>query len=280
MKFIARTSLNAGAVLLIFSGSAWAAEGPPSPDRLTLMVSNVSLSGSTDVNGVRIGGDDGGGAAVGWLHNFSSSTIAGVGVEYETIGDSHWTFGSLSFAYGVGSTKYRSNFYADGHKGSGKDDVHSFTYGTYTVGLIQNLTPRFAVLIEDKQIDVDTTHGNLPKLGVQYLWNQKFLTAVSYSHSVSPDLGTRLWSARADYFGKHVNLIFGGAAGKATPVVLGDLGTQIRIPGLTTREGFVGIVKPFARMDVTLLADYIKIADIKRTTITLNGSVRLGSAAK
>jgi hypothetical protein len=264
----------------MFAGTARAAEGPPAADRLTLMASNVSLSGTTDVNGVRLGGDDGGGAAVGWLHNFSSSTISGVGVEYQTIGDSHWTFGSLSFAYGMGSTKYRSNFYVDGHKGSGKDDVHSFTYGSYTAGLIQNLTPRFSVQIEDKQIDIDTTHGNLPKLGIQYLWNQKFLTAVSYSHSWSPDLGTKLWNVRADYFGKHVNLIFGGAAGKATPAVIGDLGIEIRIPGLTTREGFVGVVKPFPRMDVTLLADYLEIADIKRTTITLNGTLRLGRAAK
>lgn len=242
-----------------------------------MMISGSNYTGTTDVNGVRLEGGDGGAGSIGWLHNFNADAIVGAAVEYQTVADSHWTLGALSFNYGRGAAETRSNFYVDGRKGSGRDDVHSFTYGTYTVGLIQNITRQFSVLIEDKQIDVDTTHGNLPKLGMQYLWSLKLLTQVSYSHSVSPDLGTRLWATRADYYGKHVNLIFGGAAGQATPAVVDPLQVNVTIPGLTTREVFVGVTKPFSRFDVTLLGDYLEIGDIERFTLTLNGMVRLGS---
>jgi hypothetical protein len=274
-----RAIVSAGALLIGLSAQAWAAEGLPAQDRLTLMLSGSALSGSQDVSGVRIGGSDGRGGALGWLHNFSSSSVLGLAAEHQRIDEAHWTFGTLSLAYGSGSAERRSNYYFEGRQGSGKDNAHTFTYGMYTGGLIQNLTRQFAIQIEDKQIEIDTTHGNLPKVGLQYLWNLKLLTSVAYAHSVSSDLGTRLWSARADYYGKQFNFILGGAAGKATPAVT-NLQTGITIPGLNTHEAFIGVTRPFKRMEVTLLGDYLKIGNIERGTITLNGTVRLGDTAR
>ena len=53
---------------------------------------------------------------------------------------------------------------------------------------------KFSVQLEARQIDIDTTHGNLPKLGLTYLWTPRLLTNVSYAHSVGGNLGTELTS--------------------------------------------------------------------------------------
>jgi hypothetical protein len=257
-----------GAVL---AASARAAPPPPATDRLTFMGGGVDWDGA----------DDGGGGSLGWLHNFSSSTILGAAGEYQRLGDTKWAFGTLSFAVGLGSTRYRSNLYTEVRRGGGDDALHSFTYSTYVVGLVQNVTPRLGFQIEDKQLDINTTHGNLPKLGVQYLWSPRFLTQVDYAQSTSPhSLGTKLWTARADYFGKWANLIVGGAGGQATPVVL-NFQTGLPVPGtgLDTTEAFVGVTKPFSRVDVTLMADYLKLGDLKRKQLTLNGTVYLNGGA-
>ena len=255
-------------VTAFWAGQVWAAEGAPAHDRLTLMASGSTL---TDA-------DDGAGAAIGWLHNFRSGAIVGLGAEYQTIADSEWKFGSLSFAMGRGQANSRTNFYADIHEGSGNDDTHSYDYSVVAAGFYQNVTRQLSIQLEDKQIDIDTTHGNLPKLGAQFLWSPTLLTGVSYAHSVSGDLGTRLWSLRIDRFGKKVNLIAGGATGKASPAVVDLQG--IRTPGVTLHEGFVGIAKPFSRVDLTLLGDYIKIAGTERFTVTLNGTIRLGESPR
>ncbi len=254
-------------VTLLLSCRAWAASEVD--DRLTLMASGSTLTHA----------DNGGAAAVGWLHNFNASAILGAAAQYQTIANSHWTFGSLSLAYGLGEAAHRSNFYAEVDEGSGADPAHSYDYSIVGGGLFQNLTRQLLVQLEDKQIDIDTTHGNLPKVGVQFVWSPTLLTGVAYAHSVSGNLGTRLWSARIDRYGKTLNLIVGGATGKATPAVV-DLQTGIRTPGLTLNEGFLGITKPFPRVEVTLLGDYLKIANIERVTLTLNCTVRLRSVAR
>ena len=244
-----------------------AADASATADRLTLMVAGSTLSHS----------DDGGGAAVGWLHNFNADTVLGAAVDYQTIADSHWTFGSLTLVQGFGPAVRRANLYAEAHVGSGRDDVHSYDYSIFAAGLFQNLTRQLSVQLEDRQIDIDTTHGNLPKIGLQYLWSPSLSSALSYSHSVSGDLGTRLAVLRIDRYSKAVNLIVGGATGKASPAVL-DLQTGITTPGLTLHEYFAGVGRTFSRADVTLLADYLKLADTERVTLTLNCTVRLGRA--
>jgi hypothetical protein len=157
--------------------------------------------------------------------------------------------------------------------------VHSFDYTIVAAGLIQNVTRQFSVQLEDKRIDIDTTHGNLPKLGLQYLWSPSLLTAVTYARSVSGNLGTELGTVRIDHYGKAVNLIVGGAGGKASPAVV-NLQTGITQPGATLREGFIGVAKPFARVELTVLGDYLKLADSERITLTVNCTVHLHSRGR
>jgi hypothetical protein len=258
-----KARLVAGVALVCFSAHAIAAVDE-SDDRLTLMASHLSLS---DIDG-------GNGFSVGWLHNFDATKILGLAVEHQTLADVHWAFGTLDLSVGVGQADRRSTMYLDARAGSGSDPGKSFKYQIVSVGLIQSLTHRFALQIEDKQIDVDTTHGNLPKVGAQFLWTPALLTSLSYSHSLGDNLGTRLWSARVDRYGKQFSFILGGAAGQASPVVFEKL-TGVRTPGQTLKEGFVGITKPLPRVDVTLLGDYLRLNEEDRITVTLNAIVHL-----
>lgn len=225
---------------------------------------------AASANGSTLSGTNGGGGgSLTWLHNFNADAIVGVAGEYQTIADSSWAFGSLNLALGRGQAGHRSNYYAEAHIGSGDDDLHNYDYAVYAAGLIQNLTRQFAVQIEDKQIDIDTTRGNLPKVGLQMLWSPSLLTTASYSHSVTGNLGTRLGSVRLDHYGKGFNFIVGAAGGKASPAVV-DLRTGITTSGLTLREGFVGFSKPFSRTDLTVVGDYLNLADTERVTLTVS----------
>lgn len=243
-------------------GLAAAAE---SDDRLAIAVNGSTISRASD----------GGGGSIAWLHNFSANTIFGAGAEYQTIANAHWSFGTLNFSKGIGGANHRSTFYAEGRVGSGNDGGQSFDVRQYHVGLIQGITHQLSLQFEDKQIDIDRTHGNLPKFGIQYLWSPRLLSNVSYSHSVSGNLGTRLGAVRVDYYGKRFNVIVGGAGGKASPDIV-DLHGLLQ-EGLTLREGFAGIGKTFSRVDLTLLGDYIKLGETERVTVTLNCMVHLRS---
>jgi hypothetical protein len=269
-KRIAVVSLTVAAAV---ASAARAAPPPPATERLTFMGGGVDWDGA----------EDGGGGSIGWLHNFRSGAILGLAAEHQRLGDTKWTFGTFSLASGFGSAERRSNLYLEVRQGGGDEPAHSFTYSTYIVGLVQNVTHQLAFQIEDKQIDINTTHGNLPRVGVQFLWSPKFLTQVAYSRSTSLEphsLGTKLWTARADYYGKWANLIVGGATGQASPIVFQE-GTTTRIPGtgLNAREGYVGVTKPFSRVDVTLMGDYLKLGDFKRKMVTLNGAIYLNGSA-
>jgi hypothetical protein len=266
-----RFAAHSGSILLgLIVCTAWsaAARAADSSDRLTLMASGSTLTGASD----------GGGGAIGWLHNFDPTSVLGAAFEYQTIADARWKFGSLSGSLGRGRAEHRSTLYAELHEGSGDDRVHSYDYSIVTAGLIQNLDRELSLQLEDKRIDIDTTHGNLPKLGLQYLWSPRLLSSLSYSYSVSGNLGTRLWAARLDHYGKALNLIAGGATGKASPAVI-NLQTGLRVPGLTMHEGFVGVSRPFSRAEITLLGDYLKISDTRRVTVTLSGAIHLRGGA-
>lgn len=218
---------------------------------------------------------DGGGGAVRWLHNVNAGTLIGAGVDYQTIAGSNWAFASLSASVTPeGQADGRWTFYGEVQQGSGSDDGGSFSYSIFSAGVFRALTSKLSLQLDDQQIDIDTTHGNLPKLGLSYLWNTKLLTSVSYMHSVSGNLGTRLGSARIDYFGKSVNFLVGGAFGQASPAVI-DLQTGVVFPGSDLKEVFVGLSKPLSRGELMLVADYVDLEGIERVTLTLNCTIHL-----
>ncbi len=246
------------------------ASGADQDDRIALSADGSTLS---HTNG-------GGGASAGWLHNFDPSTLAGVGVEHQELSVARWTLGTFNGAITFGPEAQRYSAYVQALEGAGEDGPRRFHYGIEAIGLSGTYLKMLTVLTEDKQIDVESTHGNLPKIGVAYLWGPHLQTTVSYSHSISGNLGTRLPAIRIDAYGANWNFLGGATYGPASAAVLG-IGGGFTVPVRRLKEGYVGVSKPLPRLrsDITLVADYQDLSGTgsKRTTITLNYIFHVGA---
>ena len=246
------------------------AEQPPAPasaadERLVLTADGSTLTG----------GSGGGGGSVTWLRNIDSGAVIGAGADYQQIANAHWTTGVLSGSLALGQGNPKAHLYAEVHEGAGDIGVHAFHYSLAAAGVLGTLTPRFSVQLEERRIDIDTSHGNLPKFGLSFRATPQLLASASYAYSLGGNLGTKLATLRFDYSGKSFSGIVGAAGGYAAPSVLNLLGQVVR-PSPTLTEGFAGIGKPFARTEWLLLGDYQDLAGFKRTTITLACTVHLG----
>ncbi|MDB6011638.1 MAG: hypothetical protein JWL65_3888 [Gammaproteobacteria bacterium] len=265
------TSVLAGVILalaLAMTAHPARAQGSPAgDDRLILGANGSTLTG----------GSGGGGGAVTWLHDFGAGTLAGVGAEHQAIANSHWTLGSVIGAVTLGAESGpRTSFSGELHEGSGDIARRSFNYSLAVLGASRTLTKELSVQLEDRQIDIDTTHGNLPKLGLTYAWTRRFQTSLAYAHSVGGNLGTELTTARIDIFGARASFLAGGATGHATPAVV-NLQTGLeQPPALSLKQVFVGVFKPFSRANLQLVLDYLDLAGNKRTTLTLTCTLPLG----
>jgi hypothetical protein len=228
-------------------------------DRITASVSGSSLTGT----------DGGAGASVGWLHNFDPSTVGGIGVEHQAISSAQWTLASLdgSFSWGTGADRF--NAYGDMREGAGDDASRAFQYSVVTAGIIATHDQSLSLQLEDKQIDVETTHGNLPKLGVSYLWDRSTYASVGYAYSLGGNLGTRLLTASVQDIGSHWHPLAGLAFGQAAPAIL-NLQPGIAPPSRILKEGYVGCSLPqqIAGGEWSFVADYLGLGGIHRATLT------------
>jgi hypothetical protein len=239
-----------------------------SDDRIVVSADGTTL---TDTNG-------GGGASLGWLHNFDASNLAGIAVEHQGLSDAQWTFASLNGSTAVGPADQRYNFSGEVHEGAGHDGVRAFHYRIEAVDVAGTFDSKLTALIEDKRIDVETTHGNLPKVGLTYLWGPHVSTSAAYQYSVSGNLGTRLPSGRIDTYWATVNLFGGGAWGPTSPVLF-DVPTGFISEARQFREGYVGASKPFPKLrsNLTIVADYEDLSGSKKTSLTLSYIFHIGS---
>lgn len=233
----------------------------------------ISLTG----NGSTLTGTDGGeGGAVAWLHNFNPDALFTLGAEHQRIGDAHWSFGSLTGAFSSELGNGRYTFSGEAHEGSGENGVRPLKYEIEAFQITGTYFHQLSVQLEVQRIDVDTLHGNLPKISIGYLWTPHWLTTFSRSNSAGGNLGTQLDSLRIDRYGKHVNLIVGGSYGRASLIIIDGLG--VVAPGHILREGYIGGSKLFARRtEVTLTGDYQNLSGSKRATLTLSFMFHLGS---
>jgi hypothetical protein len=236
-----------------------------SDDRILLSADGSTLPGT---NG-------GGGGSIGWLHNFDADTLAGVAVEHQVMSVAQWTFASANGFVSRTFGDARYGIYAEAHEGAGDDGPNAFKYSIVAAGVVGTYFHRLSVQLDDRQYEVEKTHGNLPKLGLSYLWSPHVLTTVSYAHSVSGNLGTHLTAGRIDLYGPKVNFLGGVAFGQVSPTVLG---LELVIPGKTLREGYVGVTKPLpgARGDLTLVVDYQDLSGSGRVAVMLNYIFHVG----
>jgi hypothetical protein len=252
VRAASRGLIAAGAVAALMA-PACALHAAPSTvdDRIILGVNGESL---TNTSG-------GGGAAIGWLHNFNADALAGVGVEHQALANAHWTFGSLNGSYSIGQGDQRYSFYGEAHEGGGNSGNKSLNYHIEALGVVGTYFHRLSVSFEDRQFFVDTVSGNLPKLGVAYLWNPHLQTSVSYSYSIGSNLGTRLLGGKIDLYEPGLNWLAGFSVGQATAAVLTGssvVGAPDSIPGLRVKEGYVGATLPLPKLrsELTLILDY------------------------
>jgi hypothetical protein len=136
-----------------------------------------------------------------------------------------------------------------------------------------------SVQLEERRIDIDTSHGNLPKLGLSFSVTPQLLASASYAYSVGGNLGTKLTTLRLDYSGKSLSGLAGAVWGPAAPAVFDLIGQVVR-PGPTLSEGFVGIGKPVGRTEWLLVGDYQDVGGTRRTSVTLACTVHLRARAQ
>jgi len=279
-----RGGLSAGAVVAALLVPLSVAHAVPSgvDDRILISANGESLTGT---NG-------GGGGSLSWLHNFSPDTLAGVGVEHQALANAHWTFGALTGSHTFGSGDQRYTVYGEAKEGSGNSGARSLHYRVEALGVVGTYFHRLSVSLETREIDIDTVSGNLPKLGVTYLWSPHFQTQLSYSYSAGGNLGTRLAAGRFDVYEPAINFLGGFSVGQATAAVLSYVPAAIclntaiagctNVPGTRLKEGYLGATVPLPRLrsEVSLIADYQNLSSplvsSKRLQGTLNYVFHIG----
>jgi hypothetical protein len=233
------------------------------PDRVMLSVSGSTLDNESG----------GGSGSFTWLHSFNLDTLAGVGGEYDTIGNSHWDLASLSASYSNGSQANRWTLAADGRFGGGDIATQRFDYDVEALRLSDTVDRWISLDLESRQFDVYTTHGNLPKAGLSLFLAGHWILGAAYAHSTGGNLGTVYTSARLDHLGTRVRWFVGGAQGHVAPPVLNiQTGATGAVPRY--RDGYVGIARTFTGTQWTLTVDYLDLlGGTRRTTLTLTCSL-------
>jgi hypothetical protein len=264
--------LNAAAALVLGACPGLAASDEPlaaAPagfERLELSADGTLLSGN---------GGTGGGVAAGWLHYFGAGAALGAGAERQHLANASWNLGSLSGFTAFGSAAHKQHVLAEVHQGAGDIGSHAFHYSMMVAGLAGTLTPRLGYLLEERRIDIDTSHGNLPKFGLTLRVTPRLQATASYAHSAGGNLGTRLTSLRFDYAGNRHRGLVGVVRGPAAPVVF-DLARHEVLPGDSLTDAYAGFGFTAGRTAWLLVADYQEVAGSIRSTVTLNCSFTIG----
>jgi hypothetical protein len=263
-----------GLILLACIRQAPAADQPPPTptpdieDRLLFSADGAWLTG----------GSGGGGASALWSHTFAPQDVISAGGEYQQIANSHWTNAVVSGSFGLGGGTPSAALYGEAHEGGGDIAASGFHYSVVTAGLLAMPTQWLTAQLEERRIDVDTSHGNLPKVGLAFHFVQPLIVSVSYADSAGGNLGTQLSTLRVDYATPAINALAGAAGGRAAPAVLNLLG-QIVQPSPRLTELFAGVGRSLGRSVWQLLADYQDLEGFKRTTVTLSCTLPLGGRA-
>ena len=261
-----RAGVLAGAALLL----QCMASAAGADERLLFSGNGSALSGDNGDHG-------GGGASAQWITQSASGNLLGLGAEYETIYNSHWTLGNFNGLLALGQSRVKTSLYAEAHLGSGDTAGVPFHYTNVAGGLISAVTSWLSVQLEDRYIDVQPSRGHLPKVGLAFHPATEILASLSYAQSFGGNLDTKLGTARLDHVGPHFSWLVGVAYGPVAPIVLGVIGGQTVGSVRKVKEGFLGAGKSFGRTDWQLIGDYQDLEGFKRTTITLNCTVHLGT---
>jgi hypothetical protein len=269
-----RTHVPALCLALLICGRAFGAADVMAPAPASPADERLVFSAD---GGTLTGGHGAGGGAITWLRNVGTGGVIGVGAEYQEVFNAHWTLGALTGSLTLGEGDAKTNLYAEAHEGAGDIGTHAFHYSVITAGAIATLASRFSVQLEERRLDIDKSHGNLPKLGLSLRVTPQLQASASYAHSIGGNLGTKLWTARLDYTGKMLDWLAGGAWGPVSPAALNYITSTITPANGPLHEGFAGVGKTFGRTHWLVVGDFQDLNGTKRTTVTLVCTVHLGA---
>ena len=215
----------------------------------------------------------GGGGSLGYLAEINPNALIGVAGEYQTLAGSHWAFGSLNVSYSHALTQSsRWNINGEAHEGSGQSGRTHFGYAIEALGAGLTVPGGVTLSAEERQIDVDTSHGSLPKAGLSKAWGTHLLTSIGYAQSVGGNLATQYGLARIDIITSPIQFVLGGDFGHVSPSVL-DIQGILLPQARRLSEEFVGLTTPTQHADFSLLADRIDLQGVVRLTLTLTATV-------
>ena len=92
-----------------------------------------------------------------------------------------------------------------------------FGYAIEALGAGLSVPGGVSLTAEERQIDVDTSHGSLPKVGLSKAWGTHLLTSIGYAHSTGGNLATQYGLARIDIISGPIQFVLGGDAGHVSP---------------------------------------------------------------
>jgi hypothetical protein len=217
----------------------------------------------------------GGGGTLGYFSEPNQSTLLGVAADYQTLAGSSWAFGSLSAAYsGPITLSTRWSVHGDLHEGTGRTGSRDWDYSNVGVGGAVTLPLRLTVDFSDRQLDVETSHGNLPTVTLTEALTPHWLSSLAFAESVTGNLSTEYGLARVDFLAPSFGLLGGVSYGRVSPTVINIDGALTAIAYRLT-EVFIGVRKRIRRVDLTLLADHVDLAGIQHLTVSVSATVHL-----
>ncbi len=248
----------------------------PAPERVFQPDNRLILS----ADGESLTGTNGGaGGSINYLGQPSANALLGVGAEYQRLATANWEFASFTGAYGHTLTANSHwNVHGEAHEGVGRSATglgsSNFDYSIVAAGGGLTAATGTSFDLEERQIDVQTSHGSLPKFTLAQPFGRHLLTTFAYAHSVGGNLNTSYGLARVDVLGPGYSVIAGGDLGHVNPAVINIQGLFL-VESRHLSEVFLGFTKNIAHVDLTLLGDDQDLEGIKRVTLTLNITVHL-----
>ena len=225
------------------------------------------------------GTNGGAGGSINYLGQPTANALLGVGAEYQRLATSNWEFASFTGAYGNKlGTDWRWNVHGEAHEGVGRNSSSvassNFDYSIVAAGGGLTAPVGLSFDLEERQIDVSTSHGSLPKITLTQPFGKHLLTTLAYAQSFGGNLDTSYGLARVDILGRGYSFIAGGSLGRVTPAVINIQGILL-VQARHLSEVFLGVTKTISHVDLTLLGDDQDLEGIKRVTVTLNITVHL-----
>jgi hypothetical protein len=248
----------------------------PTPEQEFHPDNRVILS----ADGESLTGTNGGeGGSINYLGQPSANALLGIGAEYQRLATANWEFASFTGSYGdVLGTHSHWNVHGEAHEGVGRSATglgsSNFDYSIVAAGGGLTAATGTSFDLEERQIDVQTSHGSLPKFTLAQPFGRHLLTTFAYAHSVGGNLNTSYGLARVDVLGPGYSVIAGGDLGHVNPAVINIQGLFL-VESRHLSEVFLGFTKNIAHVDLTLLGDDQDLEGIKRVTLTLNITVHL-----